>query len=125
MLPSFRGNGDSPPTEDDGTTPSPSADLVKDRSVLTTNGKDHIDGASEKRQIMRHLCMDSDNPGAVSTGKTEAERTLNAPDHGVLPMAPEQLNLTASGRVTSFPSEMIWGVGYPSRWRNPPCHSGR
>ena len=51
---------------------------------------------------MRHLCMDSDNPGAVSTGKEEAERTLNAPDHGVLPTAPERLNLTASGRLTFF-----------------------
>ena len=46
--------------------------------------------------------MDSDNPGAVSTGKEESERTLNAPDHGVLPTAPEWLNLTASGRLTFF-----------------------
>ena len=51
---------------------------------------------------MRYLCMDSDNPDAVSTGKEEAERTLNAPDHSVLPTAPEWLNLKASGRLTFF-----------------------
>ena len=46
--------------------------------------------------------MDSDNPGAVPTGEEEAERTLNATDHGVLPAAPERLNLMASGRLTFF-----------------------
>ena len=46
--------------------------------------------------------MVSDNPGAVPTGEEEAERTLNATDHDVLPAAPERLNLTASGRLTFF-----------------------
>ena len=48
MLPSFLGNEDLPLTEDEGTTPTAVAEnLVKDRSVLTTNGKDRIDGAPE------------------------------------------------------------------------------
>ena len=46
--------------------------------------------------------MDSDNPGAVSTGEEESERTLNAQDHDVLPMDPEWSTLTAPGRLTFF-----------------------
>ena len=55
---------------------------------------------------MRHLCMDSDNPGALLTGEEEAEMTLNAQDHGVLRTAPKWLTLTASGRLTFiFPGD--------------------
>ena len=43
-----------------------------------------------------------DHPGAVPTGKEEAERTLNSSDHGVLPASPKWLHLTASGRLTFY-----------------------
>ena len=41
--------------------------------------------------------MNLENPGAVPTGEEEADTTLNASDHGVLPTAPKWLNLKASG----------------------------
>ena len=69
---------------------------------------------------MRHLCMDSDNPGALLTGEEEAERTLNAQDHSVLWTAPEWLTLTASGRLTFFFPEDDLGSLVSIAVANPP-----
>jgi hypothetical protein len=36
---------------------------------------------------LQHFGVDWDHPGAVPTGKEEAEMTINASDHSVLPAA--------------------------------------
>ena len=51
---------------------------------------------------MQHVGVDWDHPDAVTTGKEEAERTLNESDHGVLPAAPKWLHLMASGWFTFY-----------------------
>ena len=58
--------------------------------------------ARGQRHSLQHFGVDWDHPGAVPTGKEEAETTLNASDHGVLPAAPKWLHLTASGRLTFY-----------------------